>query len=117
MTYEQFSAKVAEHLGVPATHLRFAPVTVSTGKAKTWIKRSVAQTLGQILNSQYSAYGYAAHRSDALYYEVLESSLSEYEMKKIVKLNWLPDGISKEVRFMYPHMQYKQQTNTRTATI
>lgn len=117
MTYEQFSARVAEHLGVPATHLRFAPVTVSTGKAKAWIKRSVAQTLGQILNSQYSAYGYAAHRPDALYYEVLESSLSEYEMKKIVKLNWLPDGISKEVRFMYPHLQCKRQTNTQTATI
>lgn len=98
MTYEQFSARVGEHLGVAGTYLRFAPVMLSSGKPKPWIKRSVAQTLGQILTSQYSAYGYSAHRTDALYYEILETSLSEYEMKKIIKLNWLPDGIAKEVR-------------------
>ncbi|KAL1956846.1 hypothetical protein VTO42DRAFT_6796 [Malbranchea cinnamomea] len=96
MTYEQFSAKVGEHLNVPATHLRFAPVLQNSGKPKPFIKRSVTQTLGQILTTQYSAYGYSAHRPDALYYEVLETSLSEYEMKKIVKLNWLPEGIAKE---------------------
>ncbi|WEW56134.1 ubiquitin-specific protease ubp15 [Emydomyces testavorans] len=96
MTYEQFSTKVGEHLGVEPTHLRFAPVIMNSGKPKPFIKRNVTQNLGQILTSQYSAYGYSVHRSDALFYEVLETSLSEYEMKKIVKVIWLPEGIVKE---------------------
>ena len=36
------------------------------------------------------------HRSDALYYEVLETSLADYETKKLMKVMWLPEGINKE---------------------
>ena len=96
MTYEQFSKKVAEHLNVEHTHLRFAPVNSHTGKPKPFLKRSM-QTLFQILGSQYGNYGYQAHRQDALYYEVLEMSLSDYESKKMLKATWLPEGITKEV--------------------
>lgn len=95
MTYDQFSKKVGEHLNVEPTHLRFAPVMASTGKPKQFLKRS-PQTLFQILGSQYGNYGYTLHRSDALYYEVLETSLSDYESKKFLKPTWLPEGISKE---------------------
>lgn len=101
MTYEQWTTKVGEHLNVDPTHIRFAPVLQNSGKPKPFIKRNATQNLQQILTSQYSAYGYAAHRPDALYYEILETSLSEYETKKIIKVTWLPDGISKEVRL--PH--------------
>ncbi|EER41128.1 ubiquitin carboxyl-terminal hydrolase [Histoplasma capsulatum var. duboisii H88] len=96
MTYEQWTTKVGEHLNVDPTHIRFAPVLQNSGKPKPFIKRNATQNLQQILTSQYSAYGYAAHRPDALYYEILETSLSEYETKKIIKVTWLPDGISKE---------------------
>lgn len=97
MTYEQFSAKVGEHLGVDPTHLRFATVHSTTGKPKTWVKRGLQQNLQQILTQQYTAYGsYSQHRNDALYYEVLETSLADYETKKIMKLTWLPEGIAKE---------------------
>ena len=96
MTYDQFSMKVGEHLGVDPTFIRYATVNATTGKPKTWVKRTVNQNLLQILTSQYS-YGYTNHRSDALYYEVLDTSLSEYETKKIMKITWLSDGISKEV--------------------
>ncbi|EEP79053.1 conserved hypothetical protein [Uncinocarpus reesii 1704] len=96
MTYEQFSTKVGEHLKVEPTHLRFAPVVMNSGKPKAFIKRNVPQNLGQILTSQFSTYGYGGHRSDALFYEVLETSLSEYEMKKIFKVTWLLEGIVKE---------------------
>ena len=99
MTYDQFSIKVGEHLGVDPTHLRYATVNATTGKPKTWVKRTVNQNLLQILTSQYS-YGYTNHRSDALYYEVLDTSLSEYETKKIMKITWLSDGISKEVNLL-----------------
>lgn len=99
MTYEQFSTKVGEHLGVDPTHIRFAPIALGSGKPKPFIKRNVAQTLGDILaGRQYTSYGSSVQRPDALCYEVLETSLSEYELKKLVKVAWLPEGIVKEVR-------------------
>ncbi|KAJ5992556.1 ubiquitin C-terminal hydrolase [Penicillium sp. IBT 35674x] len=96
MTYDQFSKKVGEHLNVDPTHLRFAPVMASTGKAKAFLKRSITSTLAQILNGQYGTYGYTMHRSDALYYEVLDMSLSDYESKKCFKVTMLTEGITKE---------------------
>ncbi|EEH42738.2 ubiquitin-specific protease UBP15 [Paracoccidioides brasiliensis Pb18] len=96
MTYEQWTSKVGEHLKIDPTHIRFAPVLQNSGKPKPFIKRNATQNLQQILTSQYSPYGYSVHRPDALYYEVLETSLSEYETKKMVKVTWLPEGISKE---------------------
>ncbi|KLJ12169.1 ubiquitin thiolesterase [Blastomyces silverae] len=99
MTYEQWTTKVGEHLNVDPTHIRFAPVLQNSGKPKPFIKRNAPQNLQQILTGQYSTYGYAPHRPDALYYEVLETSLSEYETKKIMKVTWLPDGVAKEQPF------------------
>ncbi|XHF99212.1 hypothetical protein AWENTII_002719 [Aspergillus wentii] len=99
MTYDQFSKKVGEHLGVDFTHLRFAPVLASTGKPKAFIKRNpnqANQTLFQILSGQIGGYGYSIHRPDALLYEVLETSLSDFESKKCLKVTWLPEGITKE---------------------
>lgn len=101
MTYDQFSKKVGEHLKVEPTHLRFAPVMASTGKPKPFLKRSATQNLAQILSGQYGAYGYTMHRADALYYEVLDMSLSDYESKKGFKVTFLPEGITKEVSFFF----------------
>lgn len=98
MTYDQFAAKVGEHLKVEPTHLRFSTVNVSTGKPKLPIKRTANLTLSQILYpSAYPNYGNAHNqRVDALYYEVLEYSLSELDQMKSFKVTWLPDGIIKE---------------------
>ncbi|KKK13712.1 ubiquitin hydrolase [Aspergillus rambellii] len=99
MTYDQFSKKVGEHLNVDFTHLRFAPVIASTGKPKPFIKRSSnqnAQTLQAILSGQVTGYGLSVHRQDALYYEVLETSLSDYESKICLSVTWLSEGITKE---------------------
>lgn len=100
MVYDQFTAKVAEHLQADPSHLRLSTINASTGKQKAYIKRNLNQTLNQILNSQYSTYGgYATHRADALYYEVLETSLADFETKKLMKVSWLSEGINKEVRW------------------
>jgi ubiquitin carboxyl-terminal hydrolase 7 len=96
MNYDQVSKKVGEYLRVEPTHLRFAPVMTSSGKPKAFLKRSNASTLNQILSGQYGAYGYSMHRNDALYYEVLDMSLSDYESKKSLKVTLLPEGIAKE---------------------
>ena len=103
MTYDQWSKKVAEHLNVEPTHLRFAPVMASTGKAKAFLKRTTTHTLAQILAGHYGSYGYTMHRPDALYYEVLEMSLSDYESKKSFKVTLLPEGITKEVSPSFVH--------------
>lgn len=98
MTYEQFSAKVGEHLGVDPTHIRFATVHATNGKPKAWVKRNLNQNLSQTLQTSFTPYsGYAQQRPDALYYEVLETSLADYETKKSMKVTWLPEGVSKEV--------------------
>lgn len=97
MTYEQFSAKVGEHLGRDPTHIRFATINSSSQKAKSFVKRTMNQNLQQILTSQYSSYGYSNHRNDALFYEILETSLADFETKKVMKVTWLSEGITKEV--------------------
>ncbi|KAJ6155470.1 hypothetical protein N7470_006036 [Penicillium chermesinum] len=97
MTYDQFSKKVAEHLNVEPTHIRFAPVVQSTAKPKAFLKRNTNITLASILSGQYGSYGgYNAIRPDALYYEVLDMSLSDFESKKSIRVTLLPEGISKE---------------------
>ncbi|CAI6294669.1 unnamed protein product [Periconia digitata] len=96
MTYDQFSAKVAEHLGVDPTHLRFTTVN-NAGKPKLAVKYSHQGTLSSILFS--GPYNYAAsttQRSDAMFYEVLDMSLKEMESRKAIKVVWLPEGLSKE---------------------
>lgn len=98
MSYDQVSKKVGEYLQVEPTHLRFAPVMSNTGKPKPFLKRSntLNSSLSQILSGQYGTYGYSMHRPDALYYEVLDMSLSDYESKKSFKVTLLPEGITKE---------------------
>ena len=97
MSYEQFSAKVGEYLRVDPTHLRFSTVNATTGKAKAPVKRNLNQNLYQILNPQFGTYGNNNQRDDALYYEVLEMSLSELDTKKNLKVIWVTEGVSKEV--------------------
>jgi ubiquitin carboxyl-terminal hydrolase 7 len=97
MTYEQFSAKVGDFLKVDPTHVRFGTVHAMTGKPKAWLKRTLNQNLQQVMSPSYSGHGYSNHKSDALYYEVLETSLADFETKKPTKLIWLSEGISKEV--------------------
>ena len=98
MSYEQFSAKVGEYLKVDPTHIRFSTVNATTGKVKVPVKRNISQNLYQILNPQFGTYGNNNQRDDALYYEILEMSLSELDTKKNLRLNWVTEGVSKEVR-------------------
>lgn len=97
MSYDQFSAKVGERLGVNPTHIRFSTVNSATGKPKATIRRNPNQTLSQILLPQFGTYT-ANQRHDALYYEIMDMSLSEMETKKSIKVTLVTDGLAKEVR-------------------
>jgi ubiquitin carboxyl-terminal hydrolase 7 len=97
MTYDQLATKVGEKLGVDPTFLRFSPVNNTNGRPKPAIRHTTASYLGQLLSPSYTAYGSATQRPDALYYEILEVSMSELETRKALKVTWLPDGLNKEV--------------------
>jgi ubiquitin carboxyl-terminal hydrolase 7 len=97
MSYDQLSAKVGEYLGVDPTHLRFYTVNATTGARKQAVRRQVSSTLQQILAPPYGSYATSQHTS-ALYFEILDLSLSELETMKKLKVVWLTEGISKEVR-------------------
>ncbi|KAK8184646.1 hypothetical protein BC567DRAFT_218869 [Phyllosticta citribraziliensis] len=97
MSYDQVAAKVGEHLNVEPTHVRFSTVNMTTGRPKVPVKRMQNVTLNNILYpTSYNAYGNFNQRQDALYYEILEYSLSELDQMKAIKLSWLPEGIVKE---------------------
>ena len=97
MSYEQFSAKVGEYLKVDPTHFRFSTVNSTTGKVKNPVKRNANQNLYQILSPQFGTYSNNNQRDDALYYEILDMSLSEMDTKKSLKISWVTEGMSKEV--------------------
>ncbi|KAI4256997.1 MAG: hypothetical protein LQ352_001825, partial [Teloschistes flavicans] len=96
MSYDQFSAKVGERLKMDPTHLRFTTVIASTGKPKAPVRRNPTTSLSQILTPAVGAYVNSNQRTDALYYEILEMSLSELETKRNIRVWWLPEGVVKE---------------------
>lgn len=97
MTYDQFASKVGERLGVDPTHLRFTTVHAASGKPKAPVRRATINVLAHIMSSTLNYSNTRDQKSDALFYEVLEMSLSELETRKNVKLTWLSEGITKEV--------------------
>ncbi|KAM7208755.1 hypothetical protein V8F20_000918 [Naviculisporaceae sp. PSN 640] len=98
MTYDKLAEKVGERLQVPPTHLRFYTIT-TTGMPRTPVKRTPNATLFTILNP--SGYGQLNmnQRTNALFFEVLEMSLAEFDTKKSVKVVFLSEGITKEEQF------------------
>lgn len=105
-TYSTLATKVAEHLNdlgnaVEPTHLRFTTVNATSGKPRAVVKANQANlTMSNILlgSGGYGGYGYAPSQApDALFYEVMEMSLSDLEQRKTVKVNFLSEGITKEV--------------------
>jgi ubiquitin carboxyl-terminal hydrolase 7 len=97
ITYDKLAEVIAERLGAEPTHLRFYTVNATTGNPRAAVKRGQNQRLESIINP--SGYGQLNmnQRNDALYYEVLDMSLSELDTKKNVKLTYLSEGITKEV--------------------
>ena len=98
-TYDQLAAKVADHLNVSASHLRFATVHSTNQRPKQTVKRQLNTNLWQILRPAYGGYTNSNQRDDALIYEVLEMSVTELETKKNLKVTLLSEGIAKEETF------------------
>ncbi|KAI9891263.1 MAG: hypothetical protein M1814_002953 [Vezdaea aestivalis] len=95
MTYDALASAVGNHLQLDSTFLRFSTINASSNLPKMQLKRQQTMTLMQILSAQY---GYTNHNTapDALFYEILETTLSEIESKKVLKVIYLSEGITKE---------------------
>ena len=99
-TYDQLALKVAEHLRVEASHLRFSTVNATTGRVKSPLRRNLNQTLWNVLRPYpHNSYSTSGQREDSLIYEVLEMSVTELESKKSLKVTFLTEGITKEESF------------------
>ena len=98
MGYDRLSEKVGERLSVPPTHLRFYTINENTNNARTAVRRGPNQTLKGVLTP--GGYGQINlnQKKDSLYFEVLDMSLAELDTKKNIKLTYLSEGITKEVR-------------------
>lgn len=103
--YDSLALKVAEYLSsvnatpVDPSHLRFTTTSAQNGRPRTVVKRQQATTVNTILfgTAGYGGYSYApAQQPDHLYYEVLEMSLQDLEQRKLVRITYLSDGITKE---------------------
>jgi ubiquitin carboxyl-terminal hydrolase 7 len=99
-SYDQIAAKVGDRLGIASTHLRFWTVNATTNNPKASVKRGPTATLQTILNPPFSTFSNNNQRSDSMYYEVLDISLSELDTKKPIRVTWLSEGLTKEVSLL-----------------
>jgi ubiquitin carboxyl-terminal hydrolase 7 len=100
ISYDQLAERVGERLNVDPTHLRFFTVNASSNNPKAPVRRAVQTNLSQILSPSNNYPTTAQTKPDALYFEVLDMSLAELDTKKNVKVTWLSEGITKEVRVL-----------------
>jgi ubiquitin carboxyl-terminal hydrolase 7 len=111
-TYDQLAERVGDHLKVDPTHIRFFTMNTNTNQPKTAVRRAPNQNLIQILNpAGYNQQSMQA-KTDSLFFEILEMSLAEFDMKKNVKVTWLSEGITKEVSIGAPR-KCKQRSNSQ----
>ncbi|CAN6654553.1 ubiquitin carboxyl-terminal hydrolase 15 [Trichomonascus vanleenenianus] len=89
INYDELCAQVAKHAGEDPTHLRFYLYNRNETVQQP-VRRSGA-TLQQILSS-----GFMRTRTNVLMYEILDTSLEEYEKKQAVLVSYLTEGLSQE---------------------
>lgn len=97
-SYDQLAVKAADKLGVDATHLRFWTINAANNNPRNPVKRQANDTVQRMLSNTYNSYATSGLKSDSLYFEILDMSLSELDTKRPVKVIWRSEGISKEVR-------------------
>lgn len=98
INYDALAERVGAYLSVPPTHVRLWTVNATTSNPKAPVRRGTNPSLRQILNPMGSNTTNSSQRTDAFYFEVLEISLAELDTKKSIKVTWLSEGITKEVR-------------------
>ncbi|EJU05407.1 ubiquitin carboxyl-terminal hydrolase 5 [Dacryopinax primogenitus] len=81
--YETMAQKVGDHLRWDPIKLRFTTTNTSNGAPKNVLKRSLNQTIAEIIQPSY-----LTPQSTILYYERLDVSIVELETKRSLKVVW-----------------------------
>ena len=89
--YDALINEIGTKLGVQPSHIRLWSSHYQSGNPKSAVKLNPATTVQNII-----APTYASVPSNTIFYEVLNMSLQEFELKKLVHVSWLWDGILKE---------------------
>lgn len=79
--YDTMSAKVGEYLGHDPIKLRFTTTHAQNGTAKSILKRSLNQSIAEIMAPHYTT-------SAVILYEKLDVSIVELETKRQLKVIW-----------------------------
>ncbi|GES91833.1 cysteine proteinase [Rhizophagus clarus] len=98
-TYDMIAEAVATRLSVNTFKLRFTTAFSTTGIPKSIIKRSINQTLSDMLKIAYlkpSIY--------VLYYEILDINIVELETQRSLEVSWLGNTV-KEKQVICIHLQ------------
>ncbi|KAJ3479232.1 hypothetical protein NLI96_g9207 [Meripilus lineatus] len=81
--YDTMSTKVGEHLRHDPIKLRFTTTHAANGTAKAILKRSLNQSIAEII-----APAYATPSTTVILYEKLDVSIVELETKRSLKVTW-----------------------------
>lgn len=81
--YHQMSGKVGEYLKHDPIKLRFTTTHATNGSPKTVLKRSLNQSIAEIISPAY-----ATAQTTVILYEKLEVSIVELETKRSLKVIW-----------------------------
>ncbi|GBB86550.1 hypothetical protein RclHR1_12980003 [Rhizophagus clarus] len=90
-TYDQVAGAVAAHLNMDPIKLRFTKAHPTSGMPKKVINQTTNQTLLEIFQTAHLSI--PAH---VLFYEMLDTSIVELEMKKFIKVYWLGHKVKDE---------------------
>jgi len=82
--YETMAQKVGDHLRWDPIKLRFTTTNTSNGTPKSVLKRSLNQSIAEIIQPSY-----LTPQSTILYYEKLDVSIVELETKRSLKVVWM----------------------------
>ncbi|KAH9981229.1 ubiquitin carboxyl-terminal hydrolase 5 [Lactifluus volemus] len=82
-TYDTMALKVAEHLRYDHIKLRFTTTHASNASPKAVLKRSLNQSIAEII-----APAYTSPTTTVILYEKLDVSIVELETKRSLKVNW-----------------------------
>ncbi|VDB82829.1 unnamed protein product [Peniophora sp. CBMAI 1063] len=82
-TYDIMAAKVAEQLGWDPIKLRFTTTHAANGAAKAILKRSLNQSVQEIISPAY-----ASTAATVVLYEKLDVSIVELETKRSLRVAW-----------------------------
>jgi ubiquitin carboxyl-terminal hydrolase 7 len=97
------AAKVADHLKHDAIKLRFTTTHANTGQPKSVLKRSLNQSISEIMSP---AYGQPT--TTVILYERLDVSIVELETKRSLKIIWT--GVHNKEESSYPFLLPKTST-------